>query len=341
MIFTEDASQAALYLRKAVPKMIEHNIVPNPFNYTLWYSYYSNRFPQLNSELDYVVDRFGTCPTNMSESLFLKHIIKIDKDSLNRQQKYQQAIAALVGSLSKNIENSSLKTKSFAKDLQENIVFLESIELPDELKKAVGQLSANAVSLCDVSMNFESEISAAKSEISQLKEELEKSQKLALTDSLTGLSNRRVFEACYNEEMSNEDAPKASLIMMDIDNFKVFNDTHGHVMGDQVLKVVGKLLADECQDPLLAVRFGGEEFVMYCPGMLADQAFKLAEKVRKKLSSIALSNKRTGQKISTVTASFGVAQVQVNDLLVDLVGKADKALYKAKSLGRNQVQIFS
>lgn len=341
MIFTEDASQAALYLRKAVPKMIEHNIVPNPFNYTLWYSYYSNNFPQLNSELDYVVDRFGTCPTNMSETLFLKHIIKIDKESLNRQQKYQQAIATLVENLSENMENSSSKTKGFADNLKQNINFLESIDLPEELKTTVGQLSANAVSLCDVSQKFESQVSAAKFEIEQLKEELEKSQKLALTDALTGLSNRRVFEACYNEVMADENAPTASLIMMDIDNFKVFNDTHGHLVGDQVLKVVGKLLLEECRDPLLAVRFGGEEFVMYCPAMSVDQACELAERVRKKLSTISLSNKRTGEKVSTVTASFGVAQVEANDLLGDLVEKADKALYKSKSLGRNQVHVFS
>jgi len=156
---------------------------------------------------------------------------------------------------------------------------------------------------------------------------------------LTGLNNRRFFESIYNQFIEKDGGAEASLVMMDIDKFKVFNDTHGHLMGDQVLKLVGKLLKTECKEPIVPVRFGGEEFALLCLGVDLKKANEIAEKLRVKLSRIALSNKRTGEKISPVTASFGVAFTKNLELLSELIERADKALYQAKENGRNCVQV--
>jgi len=124
--------------------------------------------------------------------------------------------------------------------------------------------------------------------------------------------------------------------MMDVDKFKVFNDTHGHLMGDQILKFIGQLLKKECKDPVVPVRLGGEEFALLCPRFKLEQAQSVAENIRIKLASVPFSNKRTGERISPVTASFGVAQKRANDSLANIIERADVALYVAKDAGRNR-----
>lgn len=341
MIFTEDASTAAKYLKKAVPKMIKHEIVPNPFNFTLWYSYYSERFPELNRELDYILDRFNTCPPEMSESLLLKYIIKKDDSEHQDRDSFQKAIDALLENLSDNIGEAAAQSSGYLSALGENVQGLADADLDEKHAKVLTDLTANANSLCQLNDALHVQMSSAQSEIVSLKKQLQESKQEANTDALTGLNNRRVFESIYDRFVEQSDELEVSLIMMDIDKFKVFNDTHGHVMGDQVLKFVGKLLKAECKDPIVPVRFGGEEFALLCLGTKEQKAKEVAERLRMKLSNIALSNKRTGEKLPPVTASFGVAFTNGVELLSKLIERADKALYQAKENGRNRVQVAS
>ncbi|EPJ44946.1 MAG: hypothetical protein OFPII_30900 [Osedax symbiont Rs1] len=339
MIFTENSKQAVVFLRQAVPKMMEHSIVPNPFNFTLWYSYFSKQFPLLNQELDYIIDRYNTCPPEMSEKLFLKHIIKIDENTEDVQKAYQQGIVDLVENLSVSIDVTIQESYQFSSALNENIVQLGECSISDVVQGVLGDLSRNASSLCSVTDALQSKMVAAQTEIDSLKKELETSKEQANTDSLTGLSNRRVFETIYNKVVAVSNGRDISLIIMDIDKFKLFNDNFGHLMGDQVLKLVGQLLKEECKDPLIPIRFGGEEFVLLCPESSIKEAYDIAENIRVKLSRIALSNKRTGEKLPPVTASFGVTVSDGTELLHAVIERADKALYLAKESGRNRVQI--
>ncbi len=339
MIFTENSKEAVVFLRQAVPKMMEHNIVPNPFNFTLWYSYFSKQFPLLNQELDYIIDRFNTCPPDMSEKLFLKHIIKIDENTEDVQKAYQQGIVNLVEDLSESIDVTIQESYQISSALNENIVQLEDCSVSDTVQSVLGNLSRNATSLCAVTDTLQSKMVAAQAEIDSLKKELETSKEQANTDSLTGLSNRRVFEAIYNKVVAVNNGRDISLIMMDIDKFKLFNDNYGHLMGDQVLKLVGQLLKEECAAPLVPIRFGGEEFALFCPEYSIKDAHDIAETIRIKLSRIVLSNKRTGEKLPPVTASFGVTVSDGTELLYAVIERADKALYLAKESGRNRVQI--
>ena len=127
--------------------------------------------------------------------------------------------------------------------------------------------------------------------------------------------------------------------MMDVDKFTIFNDTHGHLVGDQILKVIGQLLKKECKAPILPVRLGGEEFGLLCPSFKLEQAHMVAEDIRVKLASVPFSSKRTGERIPAVTASFGVAQKRPKDGLTNIIERADQALYIAKNSGRNQVKL--
>lgn len=341
MKFLENSNQAAHYLRLAVPKMIKHDIVPNPLNYALWYSYFSNEFPALNRELEHVIERFDTCPSDVSESLFLQHMVQVDGSAAKSAESVQVALTTMVSNLSQTLDQTAQDTRSYTGAMKSNIDELiaqndnvQSVSLLDEL-------TANSDAICKVNDQFQLQLDQAQQEINRLKNELENSQKEASTDQLTGLHNRRVLETIYQQFNQTNDDSQLSVIILDIDRFKVFNDTYGHSMGDQVLRFVANLLKSECDNPVTAVRLGGEEFALICPNTNVDKASTLAEKIRHKLEKIAFSHKKTKEKIPPITASFGVALKRRGELLCDLLERADKALYSAKHNGRNQVALAS
>ena len=154
----------------------------------------------------------------------------------------------------------------------------------------------------------------------------------AMVDGLTGLWNRRYFEQRLQAELAAaaRHSRPLSCIMADIDHFKAINDTHGHTFGDQALRMVAETLQRGCRIEDVVCRYGGEEFVILCPDVLAAGAVVLAERLRVTISAGKLSDENV-----TVTCTFGVADVDC--ARPSLVQAADAALYSAKRAGRNRV----
>jgi diguanylate cyclase (GGDEF)-like protein len=162
--------------------------------------------------------------------------------------------------------------------------------------------------------------------------------KLAATDPLTGLPNRRFFEDVASIELAQvlRFGKRASLLMMDIDKFKDINDTHGHAVGDEVLRNIASLSRKVVREDDLFVRFGGEEFVCLMRGTDEQGAVAVAEKLRFAIENTPIGG---GSATIAVTASFGVACITADDRSIDSVlARADKALYRAKTEGRNCVR---
>lgn len=339
MKFSEDSNLAAKYLRLAVPKMVEHNIVPNPLNYALWYSYYSNVSTSLNSALDSTIERFGTCPPVVGEELFVSHLSDINK--LNEIEGFQDTLLNLASDLSDSIEKTTQVAGNQSNKLKQNLTQLATSFDQEPMNPIIKELSNSAQAICDSNDKFQRQIESALTEISALKAELENSKLEATTDHLTGLFNRRVLASVYQELLLKDNETNISLIMIDIDHFKNFNDTYGHNTGDMVLKFVGKLLLKECAVPCIPVRLGGEEFAILCPSYTAERATVFADSIRIKLSKASFVNAKTKQKIPALTASFGVALVQQQNSLTTLLERADVALYQAKRNGRNRVEVAS
>jgi diguanylate cyclase (GGDEF)-like protein len=160
----------------------------------------------------------------------------------------------------------------------------------------------------------------------------------SLRDQLTSLSNRRWFvDAAHREILraSKTGAP-LSLISLDVDHFKRFNDNHGHDAGDTVLREMGKLMAEFFRKGQYPCRIGGEEFVVLCPGMDKAAALTLAEAFRTSISGLTLNY--DGMPLPSITVSGGVASYPEDGTGVTELGKtADEALYRAKSGGRDRV----
>ncbi len=173
-------------------------------------------------------------------------------------------------------------------------------------------------------------------ETQKLREGIEHERERASTDALTGVANRLGFEVFHAHEFARWQryGGDLSLIMGDIDHFKLINDEHGHLAGDRVLRTVADQLRSQLRQSDLIARYGGEEFVVLLPNTGLDQASGVAHKLRRHLESCRFHSR---EQIVPVTLSLGVATYRTGDSKDAALERADRALYLAKRLGRNRV----
>jgi diguanylate cyclase len=186
---------------------------------------------------------------------------------------------------------------------------------------------------------LEARLKASKHEISQLQNNLEAVRNESLTDPLTTLANRKFFDLAM--EKSIGDAVKTgeplSLLMTDIDHFKKFNDTFGHLTGDQVLRLVAQALKQNVKGQDVAARYGGEEFAVVLPRTGLQQALTVGDHIRRAVMGKELMKRSTGEHLGRLTISVGVALFRKDDTAQSFIGRADAGLYAAKRAGRNRV----
>jgi diguanylate cyclase len=176
-------------------------------------------------------------------------------------------------------------------------------------------------------------------ELETLRSHLDRLEREARLDTLTGIGNRAQFDRQLRAAVAHakRDHEALCLMMIDIDHFKQFNDTYGHQMGDQVLKLVAHQLASVTDESCEPARYGGEEFVLIIKRGDLPQAAQLADKLRKKVEGRKVINRRTGQTLGQVTLSIGVARYRQGESAAELVHRADESMYRAKAKGRNCV----
>lgn len=163
---------------------------------------------------------------------------------------------------------------------------------------------------------------------------------LAKIDPLSCLNNRRAFfeQADKIEALAKRYKHQYTVIMIDLDNFKMVNDNYGHATGDEVIELLGKKIIEVIRSTDIAGRIGGEEFAIILPETKSDKALELAERLRSEISALKINT--SSRDFLTFTASIGVAELSTNDTnFSDTLQRADKALYQAKRQGRNCVEI--
>jgi diguanylate cyclase (GGDEF)-like protein len=165
-----------------------------------------------------------------------------------------------------------------------------------------------------------------------------RAEKLAITDALTGLHNRRNFYGAVEREMARVDRYSKrvmSLIMVDIDCFKDYNDRYGHLAGDALLKRLAEIFLSETRKVDVISRYGGEEFTILLPETSRTRACKLAERIRSTVERSVFTDEK-GRKAGRVTVSLGISCYPGDGKTTqDIIGAADRALYRAKARGKN------
>jgi diguanylate cyclase (GGDEF)-like protein len=168
--------------------------------------------------------------------------------------------------------------------------------------------------------------------------ELRKFERHATTDALTSLANRHAMEESFPREIARcvENEKPVAMMMIDVDNFKQFNDMFGHIAGDRALSAVSKILRTQFRPRDLLVRYGGDEFAVLLPDVNTEQAMEIGERVRQAVSGTTGDGSDSLIQIP-LKISMGVAELQLQGTLERLIRDADKALYRAKNAGRDTV----
>lgn len=224
------------------------------------------------------------------------------------------------------------------------IVFSDLTEIEKkekELEDALEEIKTLNEELNRRSQQLEIALASLDMKLFETERAKEEAEKLAITDSLTGLFNRRFLEEKLANELIRVKAFKnyLSIVMADIDHFKRINDTYGHKVGDEVLKMLGIILKANVREEDVVARYGGEEFVILLHNVSKYDAYKIAERIRIEVEETSF--KEIGV-LERITISFGISCFPTDgEEAIDLLRKADQALYQAKSSGRNRVVIFT
>lgn len=161
---------------------------------------------------------------------------------------------------------------------------------------------------------------------------VETSYVLAFQDELTGLPGRRALMQYLGDIQG-----RYALAMVDVDHFKKFNDSYGHSVGDQVLRLVARAVRERLRQKDLPARYGGEELIAILPQADLETCAAIAERIRSSIAECQFTRRSTGEILPRITVSIGVGQFQLGESMSDVIDRCDRALYLAKKFGRNRV----
>lgn len=336
MNFSDGLADARKLAESALAAMQQNDVPPTPSNFKIWYAHASGKIPDLSKEVEQLLDQPAALTPERSEEIYNRYLNEADGTAAVQQTgaKMERELADVLAAISEATGDA----EHFQESLQENLRDLTKDQGIEGITKVMRTLVDEAQKMQSSNSELQKRLETSSKEIVTLRENLEEVQKEALTDGLTGIANRKRFDAVMDSSIERATATgePICLAMTDIDFFKAFNDNYGHQTGDQVLKLVAKILESSVRDGELAARYGGEEFGLIMPGANLEDAHAVCERVRELVSSKQIRNRNTGESMGNITLSLGVAIFKPGDTVTDMIQRADAGLYFAKQHGRNQ-----
>jgi diguanylate cyclase len=254
-------------------------------------------------------------------------------------QQFDSALSIIVKLIQGHLEDNS----RFSDSLERANRDLPSLDKPEQVRAVVSLLIDENEKIQNKMNDLSKSLEQSREQVAKLRSNLAEANELGMRDPLTSLGNRRFFDTNLLKEIkeAQSDSSEMCLVMADLDHFKKVNDKFGHPVGDMVLKLFGELVSNNIKGRDTAARYGGEEFAIIFPQTKLDDAAHITNSIRNQLEAKQWILSASGQRIGTITASFGVARLRRGEDPEDLLKRVDAKLYEAKVSGRNRVTVDS
>ncbi|MFH1805236.1 MAG: GGDEF domain-containing protein [Pseudomonadota bacterium] len=322
--------------QSAMALIAELNLQPTPQVYHVFYAYIADEIGELSQIIRVLVRNTQDLNEETVYRLYHKYfgINSVDEKISAGVEGLQAAVERVetaVDDVLRETEGFSVHLGTAATRLGDKSITIE------DARNLTLDLAHNTSRTHETCQAFRGTLGEYHGEVRRVRSELELVRRDALTDTLTGIANRKHFDSALRQAVTHsmETGETVSLLMIDIDHFKNFNDNHGHRAGDGVLKEVARVLVNSTKGADTVSRYGGEEFAIVLPDTIPENAEKLASKLLNNVSSRRIRNKKTGEDFGRLTVSIGITAYKLGENIMEFVDRADDALYRAKQAGRN------
>ena len=325
-------------LRMALPLMAKYKIPLTPENDRVWYQFIAGDIGPIQESIQRSIEAGTPIDEATTQALYRRYGDAQDQPHIVSAE---NTIRQLVESMTTSLKTVDSEVSRYEASLGECAQELAGDISADRLQSLVGALSKSTQRMHEGSSNLHSNLDESREEVKALKEELKHAKAAAKTDPMTRLANRIGFEDAL-EALRADPTTKSTtntLLIADIDKFKLVNDTYGHIFGDKIIKVVAKALDNLTKGKDIAARFGGEEFVIVLPNATIDGGVAVSESIRRNIANGRIFNPKTKEEIQRITISIGVTEFHLDENINSVIERADAALYRANEGGRNRVEV--
>lgn len=323
--------------REALDLMRKHGVPPSAENYQVWLAYQAGQDAELRAAIDEALASRKAFSPELNADL---HQRFFQSASATAQVVLAgERIARDLGEVLTFLRQAGERSDDYGRTLESAATNLNSGLGPDQIRQIVASLAAATLDMANHNQTLNDQLQKSTREIESLRSTLESVRVESLTDALTGLANRRMFDETLRMRIDESRAQRTelTLLLCDVDHFKRFNDTWGHHTGDQILRFLASALQAHARPDFLVARYGGEEFAMVMPRLSTHAAHQVAETLREAIQAKRLRRRSTNEDLGQVTVSMGIARLQASDTPAGLIERADACLYASKRNGRNQV----
>jgi diguanylate cyclase len=332
-----DLERGFAHARAALAQMEQRRIAPTPENFKVWYGYCSGTARALKKTVDVLISNGQEFTPNVCSDLYERFFGNFRQSEKARliNQRIEASVQQALGMLN----TVGAEARHYTETLGETAASLSNEAELARVREVIQSVMSETNEMMERSTHLEHELTRSGAEIRALRKQVEDISREALTDGLTGIGNRKLFDQRLKQFAANalENGTELSLLMLDIDHFKSVNDRWGHQLGDDVLRLVAGALIDGIKGRDQAARYGGEEFGILLPGTRLADAAKLADQLRESVARREVIRRETREHLGGVTISVGVACYRPGESPSRFVERADAALYRAKQTGRNRV----
>lgn len=331
----ERAQEAAT---QALADMGRHGVAPTPDNYLIWYSHRTGRHPDLSRALR-EIEAAGLAFSEARLSELHEQFMGGNGQTSLVFESNCERIGDLMSRILGQVGGFRRDTGRYSEELKHFDASLEEGGDADTMRALVAGVLGATWAIQGGVRQLEENFDTTSHEIAALKASLVDAQREANTDGLTGIPNRRRFDFQLHRAMreARTDEQPLSLLLLDIDHFKAFNDAFGHQVGDRVLKLVAEIITACVKGRDLPARYGGEEFAVILPDTAIKGAESVAEQIRAMVAGQRVRLKSSGRSLGQITISVGCGEYLPGEPVTSLIERADQALYRAKHAGRNRV----